>query len=129
VNRIDAFLRSIDQLGARSRALKPEARANELRRLFLEDAGRPFAELASDLYSDFLEGLRERGIEDPFKAGTYLSGFLSLTDMEYDERAGFSGSDWKRVAQSVSDNADNLDIEFLNYASGVALEHGGFKEE
>lgn len=127
MNRSQAFSSDMDKLDRRTRGTPATKREEALLRLFEGEVGDLGGDFARDLFSEYLEVLRGRGLEDPFALPDWLYGCSTLAARDYDSAAGFGPSDWAAIARCVDGSATVLDMDFVNYAMTLALEGGGLK--
>ena len=105
----------LSRLGGRSAA--------EISASMRSSAERAFASLPRGLKDDLLQALEGKIRSEPARASDWLMAAAAVLLMDYAGEA-LSLEEWRELRDMVSEASGELDMELLEYAMGLVLDHG-----
>lgn len=96
-----------------------------IRRAFIELNRHIPISILDALLDHFTAGLTEGPAGTPFDRCGTLGEVTDVLAEQYDEKADPLGrEDWRVIGAIISDNALELDMEFVTYVMKLAVDHG-----
>ena len=95
------------------------AALEEFRQFFFRSFPRVGRRTLSALFEAYAERRRER----PVDAAAWLAGAASILMLDYDGYP-FERSDWELIREAVALEEEELDMDLLEYAMSLVLDHG-----
>jgi hypothetical protein len=119
----DKFRTDLDQAARRAAGRGEAAEIEALRSFFIRSFPKVGDETKAALFSSYLERRRAPDPEAAVRATAWLSGVGSILLLDYDGTP-FTKSDWEDIREAVVLEEGDLDLELLEYAMSLVLEHG-----
>jgi len=125
---IDKFLSDADKLVARASATgktDTQKLAGEITRLFLIWS-RDFGELGTNLSAYWIDEYTETlsTEEGRKRAVEWFGSILALLSDCFTKDMDFSDRDWEEIRDSISDEAENLDMELITSIMTIIVDRG-----
>jgi hypothetical protein len=115
----DKFRSDLDQAARRAAGRGEAAEAEALRSFFYRSFPAVGEETKAALFASYLERRRAA----PAEAASWLAGAGSILMMDYDGTP-FTKADWADIREAIVLEEEALDIELLEYALALVLDHG-----
>ena len=125
---IDKFFSDADKLVARASATgktDTQKLAGEITRLFLSWA-RDFGELGTNLSAYWLDAYTETlsTEEGRKRAVEWFGSVLALLSDCFTKDMDFNDRDWDEIRDSISDEAENLDLDLITSIMTIIVDRG-----
>jgi hypothetical protein len=125
---IDKFFSDADRMVARASATgktDTQKLAGEITRLFLSWT-RDFGELGTNLSAYWLDAYTETlsTEEGRKRAVEWFGSILALLSDCFTKDMDFSDRDWDEIRDSISDEAENLDMELITSIMTIIVDRG-----
>jgi hypothetical protein len=123
----DKFRTDLDQAARRAAGRGATAEIEALRSFFFRSFPKVGEETKSALFASYLERRRDfagsaaGGAAE--RAAAWLAGVGSVLMMDYDGTP-FSKADWEDIREAIVLEEQAIDIELLEYALSLVLDHG-----